>query len=130
MSKIEVPYGSGKLLAAASSNNGPSGKSLDRDYLTPLGLTRNDVWLCDLIPHSCMNGRQAAALRKYYQSFVERSILPPVNWPTNFKRLVTNARCKEIGQELEKSNAKVLITLGEDALRTILLARWVMHVQV
>ena len=117
ISKINVPHGAGKLLPASSSNNGPSGKSLDRDYLTPLGLTRSDVWLCDLLPHSCMNRHQAAALRKHYQSFVERSILPPVNWPANFKRLVTHTRCNELVQELKESGAKVLITLGEDALR-------------
>lgn len=55
---IELPDGAGRLEAADEQLNGPSGRALDECILKPLGLSRATVWLCDLVPHSCMNGKQ------------------------------------------------------------------------
>lgn len=63
---IELPPGTGTLVPAGEQLNGPSGKTLDELYLAPLGLSRDDAWLCDLVPHSCMNNRQRGALRREY----------------------------------------------------------------
>ena len=52
---IDIPQGAGRLVPAPCSLNGPSGRSVDNDFLAPLGLVRKDAWLCDLVPHSCMN---------------------------------------------------------------------------
>ena len=54
--KILIPVSTGKLVPDDGKLNGPSGVTLDDRYLKPLGLTRSDVWLCDLVPHSCQNG--------------------------------------------------------------------------
>ena len=49
VARVPVPRGAGKLTAAGDHLNGPSGRTLDCEYLKPLGVTRADAWLCDLI---------------------------------------------------------------------------------
>ena len=49
---ISMPANSGQLVPADASLNGPSADALDIQILKPLGLSRNDVWLCDLVPYS------------------------------------------------------------------------------
>ena len=66
LSEIDVPTQVGRLEPAARNLNGPSGRSLDEDYLEPLGLSRNEAWLCDLVPHSCMNPGQKKAVDTHY----------------------------------------------------------------
>jgi hypothetical protein len=44
--RIQLPDGVGTLAVAAKQFNGPSGQALDTHILEPLGLTRDDVWLC------------------------------------------------------------------------------------
>lgn len=66
ISGIKLPENTGSLILPNGNLNGPSGKVLDEMYLKPLGFTRNDVWLCDLVPYSCMNGRQEKALKTKY----------------------------------------------------------------
>jgi hypothetical protein len=56
---IPVPAGAGRLEPTAENLNGPSGMALDAEFLEPLGLSRSDAWLCDLVPYSCKNDRQA-----------------------------------------------------------------------
>ncbi len=55
---IATPDGTGRLVPAGANLNGPSGRALDESILSPLGLSRADAWLCDLVPHSCMNPGQ------------------------------------------------------------------------
>ena len=61
---IAVPTAAGHLEPAATKFNGPSGRSLDADFLGPLRLTRRDAWLCDLVPHTCVNASQLAAIER------------------------------------------------------------------
>ena len=58
--KIDIPKDAGKLIPAAKNLNGPSGNALDDLFLSPLGITRDDAWLCDLVPHSCLEQWVAA----------------------------------------------------------------------
>lgn len=67
VSRISVPRGAGTLEPAESRFNGASGRSLDEDYLEPLGLRRSDVWLCDLVPTTCLNPKQREAIRTRYE---------------------------------------------------------------
>lgn len=53
--KIQIPGKLGKLVPANRRFNGPSGIALDEKILGPLDLERRDAWLCDLVPHSCVN---------------------------------------------------------------------------
>jgi len=41
---IPIPAPFGKLVPAAAQLNGRSGRSLDDEYLAPLGFDRSDVW--------------------------------------------------------------------------------------
>lgn len=117
LSKIEAPPSAGRLEPAARNLNGPSGRSLDEDYLKPLGLSRNEAWLCDLVPHSCMNPGQEKAIETHYMPLVEQQGLPPVNWPTVPRNLSDETRLKEIASELRESTAEIVITLGDQPLK-------------
>src|ERR1035437_9397079 len=61
---IKVHDGLGKLVPAPPNMNGPSGRSLDDCFLKPLGITRNQAWLCDIVPHSCRNLKQDHAIQR------------------------------------------------------------------
>lgn len=116
ISRIEIPKDAGVLEAAEKRYNGPSGRSLDKHYLGPLGLTRNDVWLCDCIPHSCMNQKQSVALRRDYYPVSDNLGLPSTNWPSPPSQIARD-RVKEIASELNESQAEIVITLGDSPLK-------------
>lgn len=117
LSEVKVPQGAGRLMPAARHLNGPSGRSIDEDYLEPLGLTRADTWLCDLVPHSCMNDGQSDAIGRCYDPMAEEFGLPRVNWPPVPSKLADDARRQEIAAELQESTAEVVITLGDPPLK-------------
>lgn len=50
ISRIKLPKEAGNLILADGKFNGLSGRTLDDQYLTPLGLQRTDCWLSDLVP--------------------------------------------------------------------------------
>lgn len=79
--RIAVPPGAGRLEPADPSMNGPSGRALDEHFLTPLGVTRADAWLCDLVPHTCLNPSQKKALDREYVPRAKRFGLPVVSLP-------------------------------------------------
>ena len=118
ISGIKNPEGAGTLEPAASKFNGPSGIALDEMYLEPLGLKRSDVWLCDCVPHSCMNPAQRKAVNVKYDTFLEAS-LPAHNMPSAPTRLPIGRR-EEILEELLASNAELLILLGDRPLQWFL----------
>ena len=80
ISKINIPSELGKLLVPKSKHlNGPSGRALDELFLKPLGLSRKDAWLCDLIPESRVNENQAKAISKQYtQEIIDKYNLSQV----------------------------------------------------
>jgi len=117
LAAIDVPHQAGFLEPAAPNLNGPSGRSVDEDYLEPLGLTRTDAWLCDLVPYSCMNRAQASAVAASYTPLAEQLGLPRENWPGLPEEFTDAARREEIAAELLESAAEVLITLGDQPLR-------------
>ena len=112
--KIVIPEEAGKLIPAARNLNGPSGRALDELYLKPLGLTRNDTWLCDIIPETRLNPNQKNAIVKNYNPIRYKLGLPKVTIP-HFRQSELNSekRRKEILEELFKSKAETLILLGD-----------------
>ena len=116
ISSIKVPSVAGYLEPAAKSFNGPSGRALHELFLEPLCLARDQVWLCDLIPHSCMNQGQSNALWREYYSVIDKYELPPVHWSSPPKS-ITNERVDEVADELYESQAELLITLGDAPLK-------------
>jgi uracil-DNA glycosylase len=109
IAKIKPPGNIGHLESAGANLNGPSGHALDEKILGPLGVSRDNAWLCDLVPHSCMNHRQEKALR--------RENLPIPNWPHVPKCLANKTRRAVILDELQTSEARVLVTLGDQPLQ-------------
>ena len=117
---IQIPYQLGKLVAAEKQFNGPSGIALDELILKPLGLTRKDTWLCDLVPYSCMNPSQQKALEREYYPLTEKYDLPLPTVPKVPGRLSDKERRQAILNELIESNAEVLILLGDKPIQWFL----------
>ena len=115
ISKIKIPPELGKLLPASKNMNGPSGNSLDEMFLNPLGFSREDSWLCDLLPYSRMNLSQKKALDKNYtDELVKKHSLNAFSIPEfNKKELNSESRRNEILRELKQSRARKIILLGD-----------------
>jgi hypothetical protein len=117
ISSIKIPKVLGKLVPAKPMFNGPSGIALDSLIINPLGLERNDAWLCDLITHSCTNPSQKKAIEREYLPIAERYGLPKPTVPLLPRILSNEIRRKEIVNEIIESGAKVLILLGDLPIR-------------
>jgi uracil-DNA glycosylase len=112
--KIQIPQELGKLIPANKQFNGPSGKALDELFLKPIGLSREDAWLCDLLPYSRLNENQQAAIEKKYNPLIEKYNLPECTIPKfHESELNKPSRKDEILSELEQSQAETIITLGD-----------------
>lgn len=113
INQIKIPEGLGQLLPAERKFNGPSGIALDELVLDPLGVERSEAWLCDLVPHSCVNVKQKEALRRAYDPVVKEFNLPIHSVPPLPKQLTDAGRRAEILAELKQSKARVLVLLGD-----------------
>lgn len=120
ISEIEIPCECGFLMPAPSKFNGASGRSLDDLFLYPLGVTRKEVWLCDLLPRSRMNRGQERAIMRVYANWAKKKVLPDVNWPKVPRNFVTREREQEIVNELKESRAKRVILLGDVPIKQFL----------
>jgi uracil-DNA glycosylase len=118
--KIKIPPELGKLDPAAKQFNGPSGIALDELIIKPLGMTREDTWLCDLVPHSCMNPAQKKTIEKNYLPLVDKYGLPLPTVPPVPSKLTDQARREEILNEIEESQAEVLVLLGDKPIQWFL----------
>lgn len=127
INSINIPDDLGKLVPAAKNLNGPSGKALDDLFLSPMGISRGDAWLCDLVPHSCLNEKQEAALKREYEPLRASYGLPKVTLPPVPKVLATEQRRKEILTELQAANPETIVLLGDQPIKWFLSAyddRW------
>jgi hypothetical protein len=115
--KINIPGDAGRLVPARASFNGPSGIALDELILKPLGLERKDTWLCDLVPYSCINPAQKAALEREYYPIRNKYGLPMPSVPTLPTPIANEVRRIEITSELMESHARILILLGDMPIR-------------
>lgn len=117
INRIQLPKEAGILIPADKKFNGPSGRALDEEYLTPLGINRDNCWLCDLIPYSILNPRQKLALQRNEYLFEKfKLIKPTIRSATKHDRTIDDRRRNEIVNELRQSKAKYLITLGDEPL--------------
>lgn len=115
--QIPVPPGAGRLVAASATLNGPSGVTLDSMFLEPLGISRGDAWLCDLLPESRCNPRQRAAIEREYDPRREVLGLPPYSFPAVPSTLASAARRREIEEEILTAAPEILVTLGDQPLK-------------
>jgi uracil-DNA glycosylase len=117
VSRIQVPAAVGKLVPADRRLNGPSGVALDDLVLNPLGVSREDTWLCDLVPHSCVNPGQREAIARAYLPLLEKYSLPRPSIPAVPKPLADGARRQAILAEIIESEAELLVLLGDEPIR-------------
>ena len=116
IAKSHIPPKMGTLVPADETFNGPSGQALDDLYLTPLGFpSRDDAWLCDLVPHTCLNLRQQQALQRYHEAAQEFG-LAPAHLPTAPPAPPDAARREEVLQEIEAAQPRLIIPLGDQPL--------------
>lgn len=118
--QIDIPNKLGNLIPAHQQFNGPSGIALDELILEPLGLDRSDVWLCDLVPHSCLNPNQRDTIINNYEPFIEEYDLPIPTIPPPPTKLTNEARRAEILEEIIESKAITLILLGDKPIQWFL----------
>lgn len=113
--KITIPKELGTLEPALPIYNGPSGNTLDEKFLKPLGATRDEAWLCDLLPYSRINSNQRKALNKHYDLEMKRYNLPICTVPNFTQTELKNQinRHFEIMQEIVESKCDTIILLGD-----------------
>jgi uracil-DNA glycosylase len=117
IARIPLPDVAGTLEPADETMNGPSGRALDKQYLEPLACPRSDVWLCDLVPHTCMNPSQARALERAYAPRAANLGLPRVDLPAVPKMFADAARQEAVLAEFEESSAETIVLLGNEPIR-------------
>ncbi|WP_243338317.1 hypothetical protein [Anaeromyxobacter soli] len=125
ISKIRVPDGMGRLEPAARKFNGPSGETLREKYLAPLGLQLRDCWITDLHDRYYLSPGNAAALKRYETLRCKvRPSMKPALLPERPLKVVPEAdRIQRLRDELERSGASLVITLGNEPLPALFGAR-------
>lgn len=120
--KIQIPKEAGTLEPADKRFNGPSAKVLDNDILALLGFTRDDAWLCDLLPEARLNPNQEDAIKRKYDPIKEKYGLNDVTIPKRPKPVqCSQERCDEIINEIMQSEAELLVLLGEEPFEQFLI---------
>lgn len=120
ISKIHIPDELGILEPAGSHLNGPSAKVLDEHILAPLGYTRKDAWLCDLLPETRLNASQVRVLKANYEPKIKQYGLNHVTIPKRPTVFCDQNRSKEILDELSESKASLLVLLGDIPIQQFL----------
>lgn len=120
ISQISIPQELGRLVPADPQFNGPSGIALDELFLKPLGVSRDDAWLCDLVPHSCVNDSQRSAIERCYVPIASQYHLPMATVPPVPNPLANDTRRQEILGEICESRAETLVLLGDKPIEWFL----------
>lgn len=118
--RIKIPEELGTLEPAVNNLNGPSAKVLDEHILKPLGFTRDDAWLCDLLPETRLNKDQVKVIENKYKPFIEQYGLNQVTIPARPTNFCNDKRCEEIISELKASQADTIVLLGDIPIKQFL----------
>ena len=118
--RIKIPAELGTLSPAERNKNGPSAKVLDEQILAPLGFSRKDAWLCDLMPESRINKDQKKAIERCYNENIGKYHLNPVTVPERKSSFCDAQRAQEILKEIEESDARLLVLLGDIPIKQFL----------
>ena len=114
----------GELLP--TPQNGPSGIALRELYLTPLGLDPTRCWITDVINTYFSTPRQRQACKRAYAS--SGRLAPEWALPLRPGQITPNAdRLAEIKAELKEAAPKWVLTLGDEPLAALGLARLSRH---
>ncbi len=125
ISRINIPAEVGYLEPAGSQLNGPSAKVLDDFILAPLGFSRQDVWLCDMLPEARLNPNQIKVIKEKYNPLIEQYGLPVVTIPerpatSKPDSFCDEQRCREILAEIESSQTNMIVLLGDLPIKQFL----------
>jgi hypothetical protein len=120
INQISIPPKIGNLVPADPQFNGPSGIALDELILEPLGLSRQDAWLSDLLPHSCVNLSQMKAIEREYLPIASKYNLQIPTLPEVPKNFANEKRREEIAEEILESGADILVLLGDKPIQQFL----------
>ena len=118
--RIKIPAELGTLTPAGKNLNGPSAKVLDEQILKPLGFKRSDAWLCDLLPETRINDNQMTVIEGKYNPHIDEFGLNKVTIPVRGDVFADKERCNEILRELEESDARLLVLLGDIPIKQFL----------
>ncbi|MCE2615322.1 hypothetical protein [Phocaeicola oris] len=118
--RINIPKELGTLEPTGAHLNGPSAKTLDEHILSPLGFTRSDTWLCDLLPEARLNPSQEKVISERYNPLIKQYGLNEVTIPLRSKEFCNEQRANEISSELEESGANLLVLLGDIPIQQFL----------
>ena len=123
---IKIPEEVGRLVPSSTNVNGASGRSLDECYLEVLNSSRDkaklsdirdNVWLCDIVPHSCMNEGQKAAIYREYDPVAKQFGLLPATVPTRPKPIPhSEKRRNEILSEIREARPEIIVLLGDEPI--------------
>ena len=81
-----------------------------------------DAWLCDLVPYSCQNPKQAQAIARAYTPIAPQFQLPLVTVPPVPCPLVNTQRQHDILAEIQQADPQLVILLGDAPIRWFLSA--------
>jgi len=118
--RIKIPPGVGKLVLPNRNLIGPSGKVLDENILKPLGVKRENTWLCDLLPESRLNPNQQRVVTEKYNPLIKKFGLNEVTVPPEDGVFCDDVRRKEIKAEILTSKADILVLLGDKPIEQFL----------
>lgn len=117
---IKIPGEVGTLVPPNKNLNGPSSKVLSENILKPLSVTRQQAWLCDLLPESRLNPNQLRVISEKYNPLIEAYGLNEVTVPPEDGKFCNDARCDEITNEILESRAKTIVLLGDIPIKQYL----------
>jgi hypothetical protein len=110
--QVKIPTDLGRLLPANKNLNGPSAKVLEEHILIPLGFSRSEAWLCDLLPESRINPNQKKVIENIYNPLIQQYGLNPVTVPVEDGNFCDAERRNEIVAEILESGADKLVILN------------------
>ena len=117
-----VPAEAGSL-RDAGENNGRAGRTLNDAYLTPLGLTRDDVWIADLQNYYLASAGQVKRIEESYEPLVEAGLVPPAMIIPRAARSTIGRLADDRDPPLEAEWAEAepawLITLGDEPVKVL-----------
>lgn len=114
LQNISIPSEFEKLTPVNINYNGGFGKKIDKWFLKPLGYKREDVWFCYLQPFARINPGKLKNLKEVYSSLSKGGYFSECTIPVfNPSEFYDKSRVQEIISELEQSQAKTIILIGE-----------------
>ena len=105
--------------------NGSSGVVLSADVLAPLGAVRNDAWITDVLDTYRASEGAAGRIADTYAQFAAAAKAPPAalaHHPSEdaiVQEGLEPPQRQRLIAELEKAQPKVIVTLGNAALRVL-----------